>query len=122
MVNNLSKTQLSKQKAVNVTIDRATGQIELNVSGKKTIPRATSDPITDALRKIEQMSPETRSLVGERNPLNCSECKSVNNLELNGGNRSNFESHTLKVETGQDFQRCKNCEVTTDGVNTTSDH
>lgn len=105
---------LSKRKiprSTTVIIDQKTGKIYKGVSnGVKN-----ADEVVESLsKKLPATSKEPWDVI------NCSEVDAYNKALKDGANPRNLEMHTVKIDkkTGSisDFERCKNCKVTTKDI------
>ncbi len=92
-------------------VDKTTGKIYYGNAGKP-LP-TTVDPYL--AERMPNPSLENWEVA------NCAEFKAVNDALLNGARIENLEVYTVRTKTGEAYPRCKNCRITTDGTNVTSE-
>jgi len=88
--------------AASVVYDETTGKIYTETSGP---PPAEVHPI------LQDRAP-SESLVGNRPPLACAECRAVNKALLDGADEANLHVYTFRPRNSAPIPRCLNCQVT----------
>jgi hypothetical protein len=107
--NTLPKKSIPSATAA--VVDTKTGEVYYGTSGNP-LPTTIDEYLTE---RTPSPSLEPWQVA------NCAEFKAVNNAMLDGANIEDLEVHTVRTRTGEAFPRCKNCRITTDGTNVTSD-
>jgi hypothetical protein len=98
------KANKERPSAATVLFDERTGKFYYGKSG---------EPYPSIIHPDLESSFPTASLAGHgRPPINCAECKALNDALLDGAKLENLHGYTFRPRTGNMMPRCSNCQVT----------